>query len=125
MGPSTLVDGDAACASGLGGRRAASMGPSTLVDGDAGDLQQVRRRSRTDRLERAVHDHPASMGPSTLVDGDTARGGACRSMAAGFNGAVDSRRRRPRARQPVAGPRAWASMGPSTLVDGDSVPPPI
>src|SRR5688572_16092621 len=84
------------------------MGPSTLVDGDESygvllaqpsrSLQWGRRLSSTEtppdrvgRLDGVV----ASMGPSTLVDGDANILASVTSTASGFNGAVDSRRRRP------------------------------
>src|SRR4051794_28228494 len=93
------------------------MGPSMIVDGDALE----RRATRTGCT--------ASMGPSMIVDGDYLPPGSTYDTVSRFNGAVDDRRRRPKA--PGAHPLSLtpASMGPSMIVDGDgplpAPPPPL
>ena len=106
MGPSTRIDGDsrsdiarclvaqlqwgrrlASTETGGGwpkpGRiRRASMGPSTRIDGDIRPAYGIRPRPA------------ASMGPSTRIDGDRPRTSCLAPATGGFNGAVDSHRRR-------------------------------
>src|SRR6187401_2234409 len=85
------------------------MGPSIRIDGDFlagglarlddGRLQWGRRFASTE-----TRGGPGPIGP----------------RSGGFNGAVDSHRRRLSRRRPCA-PRRWeASMGPSIRIDGDA-----
>src|SRR6266545_145264 len=83
------------------------MRPSTNVDGD---IQEPSSRSW--RLL-------ASMRPSTNVDGDLTEGYRSTAELAGFNEAVDERRRRPPEAMVTAIGHV-ASMRPSTNVDGDA-----
>src|SRR6185436_11929112 len=82
------------------------MGPSTLIDGDplcpqthrrGSPLQWGRRLSSTETDEPELVPTPmlgASMGPSTLIDGDVGARAPVLEQLDGFNGAVDSHRRR-------------------------------
>ena len=64
-------------------------------------LQWGRRLASTETsLDEGDHQerHVASMGPSTRIDGDTRSTHRIRQSRSGFNGAVDSHRRRPSGR---------------------------
>src|SRR6187401_2234410 len=86
----------------------ASMGPSIRIDGDARGPRPYRAPQRRLQWGRRFAStetfSPAALRASTM---------------GGFNGAVDSHRRRRAGAQALSGPAAAASMGPSIRIDGD------